>query len=121
METDYVFHDFCDAQKKSVKIKQDTGCIFFPAKVKKIIRAKKLTHMRVREDKLSGDIHFVFNRVEGMEVKESDKNNTSLRINNKSCAKWLVCMLDSESLNLSEDLSKSDDFATFKIIVGEEK
>lgn len=112
---DYVFHDFSDEQKIVVKMKADTGVLRFPVKMRNIIRKKKLTHMRVREDRLSGDIHLVFNKGVGMEIKGIN-DTTSMRISNKKCATWIKTMLDSDFFFLSEDLSNSDDFATFKIL-----
>ena len=111
-ENDFVWHDFDDKSKNKLTFASDYT-FYFNKEVKEIVMAKKLTHLRVWENKCTGTIRFVFNRELGMEIHFL----SSLTIRNSKCVKWLRYMTGAEkTLTLSDDQANTNDFATFEII-----
>lgn len=91
--------------------------IYFRSDVKSIISEKGLTHVRMRRDKYTNKIWFVFNKTgEGMKVNNAcTKQNLS--VCNKELSKFLSCTYDNKKhLSLSDDQSNSNDYATFEIL-----
>ena len=124
-DKDYVFHDFSD--KSRVSLKSDVITVFTgktapTLAVNSIIGEeiwnRQLLRLRVREDLLTGQLHLVFNREHGVAGRREKKN---MKWSNKELVVFLKDRLSLEEgkttrLKISENLANSDGFMTYEII-----
>ena len=91
--------------------------IYLRSDIKNIISKKGLTHVRMRRDKYTDKIWFVFNKTgEGIKVHNTNTKQ-NLCICNKELSKFLLITYDNKkNLSLSDDQSNSNDYATFEIL-----
>lgn len=125
-DDDYEFIDFSNV-KASKKIdgrrlrfyshNSKYCCILSPT-ISGEIRERKLGFLRLRVDKLTNELHFVFTKDTGLPFN-LDTVKSSLEINNKDMYLFLSKRYNKnsgDSIELSENKANSKDFATYKII-----
>lgn len=93
-----------------------------------IIRAKGLTHVRFHIEKYTGSLFMLFLKGDATDARinlDKENNKTAVRIYNRDMTRWLldeVLHLKGEDVkqhvvDLSRDLSNSEDFATFQLLI----
>lgn len=106
------------------KTKKDGSyMISFSSEVGEIIGKKGLNFLRVRKDEITEELYLVFcNNELGEEVKTTRWGEYKKRtICNKNIYLYFANgSLDGRQIHLSKDLSKSDKYATFKLLLLEE-
>lgn len=124
-EKDYVFHDFGETSRASLKsdvITVYTGKTSSTLAVNPQIGGeiwdRQLLRLRVREDLLTGKLHLVFNREHGVSGRLDKK---TMKWSNKELVMFLKDRLKLEEdrttrLKISENLANSDEFMTYEII-----
>ena len=124
-EKDYVFHDFGD--KSRVSLKSDVITVFTGKTAPTLavnpaiggeIWDRQLLRLRVREDLLTGQLHLVFNREHGVTGRLDKK---TMKWSNKELVMFLKARLKLEEnratrLKISGNLANSDEFMTFEIL-----
>lgn len=124
-DKDYVFHDF--SEKSRVSLKSDvitvyTGKTSPTLAVNPVIGGevwdRQLLRLRIREDLLTGQLHLVFNREHGLTGRRDKK---IVKWSNKELVMFLKDRLKLEEnkttrLKISENLANSDEFMTYEII-----
>lgn len=82
------------------------------------IQAKGMTHMRVRLDNITGELHLVFNKKGiGIPVKKNGKENTCT-IRNKDLGQYLIERFgayEMAEIEASEDLANTEEYITYHI------
>ena len=124
-DKDYVFHDFGD--KSRVSLKSDvitvytgrtTPTLAVNSVIGREIWDRQLLRLRVREDLLTGQLHLVFNIDHGVTGRWEKK---TMKWSNKELVMFLKDRLKLEGyrttrLKISENLANSDEFMTFEIL-----
>lgn len=96
--------------------------ISFSTAVSEIVKRKRLTKLVLRIDNITGDIFILFSddptrKSPNLKFKQ---NKNGLSLMSLSCAEMHKYMKDNlgleKKVELSNDLAKSDDYATFKIL-----
>jgi len=129
---DYTFDDFdksCTRSKLqeneiSINYKKSNHTVTFNQDVSAEIVIGGLTHVRIRKDNITGDIHFVFNNTTGCAATiRNTKGAKNIIIINKDLVDFLV-----KELNLDKNVSRSvieisgnlanrsSEYLTYKII-----
>lgn len=88
-----------------------------------IVRNKNLTHVRLHVEKYTRSIFMLFLKSDNSDAAFKANTSKHVIINNRGLVNWLaenVLHLDGDfrqvRVMLSDDLSNSDDYATFKLI-----
>lgn len=117
MEKDFEWLDFSGAGI-SYNITLSGNSVYFKSAIKKIVTRKGLTNVRLRRDRCTNKIWFVFNKDgEGMKINSSIKSTQPLYIGNKKLLEFLLYAYDGKKkMKLSEDQSNSENYATFEIL-----
>lgn len=124
-DKDYVFHDFGD--KSRVSLKSDvitvytgrtTPTLAVNSVIGREIWDRQLLRLRVREDLLTGQLRLVFNIDHGVTGRWEKK---TMKWSNKELVMFLKDRLKLEGyrttrLKISENLANSDEFMTFEIL-----
>lgn len=124
-EKDYVFHDF--GEKSRVSLKSDVISVYAGKTAPSLavnpviggeIWDRQLLRLRIREDLLTGQLHLVFNREHGVTGRREKK---IVKWSNKELVMFLKDRLKFEGdrttrLKISENLANSDEFMTFEIL-----
>lgn len=120
--TDFKFIDFTSKKKES---KAEVGAYAYPKtsvfnvvfsrKVSDIVNLKNLDNIRVRIDTLTDDVFVVFcNNKDSLKVK---RNGGRISSSSKDLYMYLTDgYIHGMSFHLSDDLSNSNEYATFKIL-----
>lgn len=126
---DFTFYDFSTSVGKGRKLEENTFSInnkkgnryvtFCKSKSIEIINGG-YKYLRVREDNITGDLHFVFTKNIGLKFNYKD-SATSVLIMNKQLVDFLLEKLSAKNedrvvCRLSDNISRADDFLTYKII-----
>lgn len=125
---DYTFFDFENSRRgreisgfaMRVYNKRGNRRVQFSKNVGEVVTKRGLSKLRIRKDNMTGRIHLLFNRDKGVTIKNNGSNSPfSLRVNSVDMAAFLVktfSLMDGDVLNLSDDLSQSDEYATFEVL-----
>ena len=126
---DFTFYDFTNGVGQGRKLAENSFSInnkkgnryvtFGKDKSLEIIQGG-FEHLRVREDNITGDLHFVFTKDMGLSFGYKN-NNKSVIINNKQLVEFLSMRLgvnlgDNKAFKISDNMSKTSEFLTYKII-----
>lgn len=99
-ENDFEWIDFAVRQKEQGEFALTISkfSTYFRIGIKNIILEKGLTHVRMRKDKYTDRIWFVFNKTgEGLRLN-SLKTKQNLSIHNKGLAEFLLCTYDKKRI-----------------------
>lgn len=125
---DFTFFDFAPATGQGRKLEENTFGVnnklgnryvtFSKNKSNEIIDGE-FDHLRVREDNITGDLCFVFTKNTGLPFNY--KNKKSIIINSKQLVDFLsskmgVNLGENKVFKLSENMAKTNDFLTYKIL-----
>lgn len=124
-EKDYVFHDF--GEKSRVSLKSDVISVYAGKTAPRLVVNpaiggelwdRQLLRLRIREDLLTGQLHLVFNKEHGVTGRKEKK---TMIYTNKELVMFLKNRLRLEEgkttrLKISENLANSDEFMTYEIL-----
>lgn len=130
---DFIFHDFTqravcrkmEADEFSLNHSDKSHSITFNQELSERVKSMGLNKMRVMENGITGELYFVFNKEEGMNIcytgAKSDNRRPNATFNNKKLTEFMAERLSHpygkrEVYKLSRNMAKSDDFLTFKIL-----
>lgn len=103
----------------SIYCKSGHKSILFNTYISQIISRKGVVRLMIREDNSTGELHIVLNRNEGAPLKK--QANSRFRVYNSAVVGFLLNKLNlsegtNYSIDISDDLSRSNDYCTLKIL-----
>jgi hypothetical protein len=115
-------HDTQECYMFINKSKNTTYRISFSMAVSEIVKKKKLTKLVLRIDNITGDVYILFSedptrKSPTLKFKENKNGLSQMSLCCSEMHKYMTDNLNLEKkVELSEDLAKCNDYATFKIL-----
>ena len=126
---DFTFYDFekkhtgrtLEGLQFSVNRKPGQCMVYFNPLLSEMISKKRLTHLRVREDNITGELHFVFNKERGIPINAKDNHVKNIIVRNKELTTFLATKTGHSNdrmfyIKTTSDLSNSKDYCTIKLL-----
>lgn len=132
---DFIYHDFPVSNRGGKKMGKDefslnltdkSNAVTFNQETSNQVKEAGFKKMRVMENAITGELYFVFNHTDGMsfaftgQSSDHPARKPNATFNNKRLASFLVSKLGLQEgrhiLKLSDNLAKTDDYLTFKIL-----